>query len=795
VSDGPELQVGSDAGVARIAPCAEFVIGRSDGCDVVLTDLRVSRRHLGVGYVPSEGWVVRDLGSSSGTFQGAERLQRRAVHDALTVRLGDATSGPVVSFRTTAPDARDVAAPSVVTVGRAQDNDVVLPELYVSRHHAEFRRLGPDSWEVVDLRSNGGTFAKGLPVTRQTAKIGDEVVIGHSLLRLTGTGVELIEEDRSPTLEAVGASAILQTGQRILDEVSFSLVDGTFLALLGPTGSGKSTLLRTLTGFRPPEAGAILVNGLDLYESSAEVRQRIGYVPQDDILHPQLSIRRALDYSAELRFQLEVSQEERDQRVAQVIAELGLSGRADVAIERLSGGQRKRTSVAMELLTKPSLLLLDEPTSGLDPGYERSVMEQLKLLADGGRVVVVVTHSVQSLDLCDKVLFLAPGGTSAFFGSPPEALEFFDRSEYASVFHELEVSPPERWRRGQAPPGQALRQTPSASGDRLEADAAAKVAAAPLSSLLWRRQFSTLCRRQIAVLLADRRNLLYLLAEVLVPALLILALVGKRAFDPTPEANPHALRTLLGALAVSATAVGAANSVREVVKELPLYFRERAVGLSRSAYLVSKATVLGALTALQVAILVVIATRGAAGPTTSVWPGSPLLELMVDLALGAVAATCLGLLLSTVVSSSEKAMALIPVVFIVMWLFSGMAVDLQSKPLLRTLGYATSANWAMSMASSSTSLFSVEDRALALQGLPSAAAAGGQMPAPRDARWNHGLGNWLVGALALIALSAGSIAAADLALARKEPFARRRPWLRGLGRQGASDDAGWPKVP
>ena len=307
----------------------------------------------------------------------------------------------------------------VVRVGRAADNDVVLPELFVSRHHAEFVRQASGEWEVVDLGGHDGTFVDGRRVGHEIVRTGQQIAIGQSLLRLTDAGLQLVEAPGQPILEARGASAILPSGQTILDDVSFSLAENTLVAIVGTTGSGKSTLLKTLTGFRPPEMGQILVNGLDLYEAFGELGRRIGYVPQDDILHPQLSVRRALEFGAELRFPSDVSRPERRARVEEVMVELGLADRADVAIERLSGGQRKRTSVAMELLTKPTLLLLDEPTSGLDPGYEKSVMELLRRLADGGRVVVVVTHSVQSLDLCDRVLFLAPGGQRPSSGRRP----------------------------------------------------------------------------------------------------------------------------------------------------------------------------------------------------------------------------------------------------------------------------------------------------------------------------------------------------------------------------------------
>jgi ABC-type multidrug transport system ATPase subunit len=567
---------------------------------------------------------------------------------------------------------------------------------------------------------------------------------------------------RRPLLTSLGASAILPNGQRILDDVSLVLREKTMVAVVGPTGSGKSTLLKTLTGFRPPEEGAVLVDGQDLYGASSEARRYIGYVPQDDILHPQLTIRAALQYGAELRFPPKVSREQQLRRVDEVMAELGLVNRADVRIEKLSGGQRKRVSVAMELLTKPSLLFLDEPTSGLDPGYEKSVMELLRRLAQDGRVVVVVTHSVQSLDLCDQVLFLAPGGIQAFFGPTAEALTFFGRSQYASVFQELEAAPAERWKRKK-------RSRPTVN--TRAAAPRGRAGPATLASV-WRAQLWTLCRRQLAILAADRRNLLYLLAEVLIPAVLILAIVGGGSFRPDPE-KPHAVRTLVGALAVSAAVIGAANAIREVVKELPVYYRERSVGLSRTAYLASKMIVLGALTTIQVALLVLIATRGAAGPTTSILPGSPLLELTADVALGGVAAMALGLLISTMVSSSEKAMALVPVVFIVMWLFSGQAVDLQERPAMRTLGYLTSANWSMSLAASSSSLGAIEDEALAAQNAALPAAPGAVLAeVDHDARWEHSGRQWLLGVAALVFLSAACFFAANWMLARKEPFVR-----------------------
>src|SRR5665811_371205 len=220
--DGSELQICSDAGVARIKPESRVTIGRGHECDVVLADLRVSRRHLLVQFVPGGRWVVSDLGHASGTYRGAERVSRCTVEGMLLLRLGDPMSGPIVTFRSDTPGTRRLdGLPITITVGRAKDNDIVLPELFVSRHHAQFRQLGPDTWEVVDRGSRSGTFANGRRVTREIIASGQEVLVGHSSLVVSERGLRVAEQRCSALLEAVGASAILRSGQRILSDVSF----------------------------------------------------------------------------------------------------------------------------------------------------------------------------------------------------------------------------------------------------------------------------------------------------------------------------------------------------------------------------------------------------------------------------------------------------------------------------------------------------------------------------------------------------------------------------------------------
>ena len=311
---------------------------------------------------------------------------------------------------------------AALRIGRDPTNEIVVDDLLASRHHAEIRPDAAGRWVITDLGSHNGTHVNGRAVRQAVLSELDVVGIGQAMFRVSGGTLEQYAPSGDVSIEAAGLTVRSPTGTVLLDRVGFTLHDRTFLAVVGPSGAGKSTLINAITGFRPATEGTVRYNGRDLYAEYDELRRRIGLVPQDDVVHTQLTVRQALGFAAELRFPPDVSRADRTSRVDEVMAELGLTHRADVVVGALSGGQRKRVSVALELLTRPSLLVLDEPTSGLDPGYERTLMDLLRSLADGGRTVIVVTHSVQSLMLCDRVLFLAPGGHTAYFGPPQLAL-------------------------------------------------------------------------------------------------------------------------------------------------------------------------------------------------------------------------------------------------------------------------------------------------------------------------------------------------------------------------------------
>ena len=338
--------------------------------------------------------------------------------------------------------------PGRSTIGRANDNDIVIQDVLASRHHA-FLVDSPLGTEIRDAHSINGTFVNGVRVGSAVLNEGDVVTIGN--IDLVFTDGNLIRRTEAATrtggLEVNGVHFRID-GKELLDGISLTARPGTLTAIIGGSGAGKTTLSRLIAGYTQPSSRQRSPSrATTSTPSTPRMRSRIGMVPQDDVVHRQLTVNQALGYAAELRLPPDTNKEERAQVVAQVLEELDLTKHADTRVDKLSGGQRKRASVALELLTQPSLLLLDEPTSGLDPALDRQVMLMLRQLADAGRVVLVVTHSVSYLDVCDQILLMAPGGKTAFNGPPSQVGEALGTTNWADIFANVGADPDEANRR------------------------------------------------------------------------------------------------------------------------------------------------------------------------------------------------------------------------------------------------------------------------------------------------------------------------------------------------------------
>ncbi|MFJ2027572.1 FHA domain-containing protein [Streptomyces sp. NPDC087897] len=597
----------------------------------------------------------------------------------------------------------------VMRIGRALENELVVSDLQVSRHHAEFHATPDGRFEIRDLGSHNGTYVNGLPLHKSgSALIGpnDIVGVGHSTFRLVGDRLEEFVDTGEVSFSARHLTVTVDGGKQILKDVSFGVPEKSLIAVIGPSGSGKSTLLKALTGYRPADQGDVLYDNRNLYKQFAELRQRIGLVPQDDILHKELTVTKALKYAAKLRFPADTTESERQARITEVLAELKLDIHKDKKITSLSGGQRKRVSVALELLTKPSLIFLDEPTSGLDPGMDRDVMQLLRGLADDGRTVLVVTHSVAELAICDKLLVMAPGGSVAYFGPPEEALNFFGYTSWADVFSAFEnyrdYDWAGRWR------GSQHYQLYAAD---IDAVAAQPVTMPPPQQMrppkpqTWGAQLWTLVRRYASVIASDKAFLglmVALPAVIGVLSAVIPAEFGLTAPTPPTRFNGKSGMILL-ILAVGICLAGSASSVRELIKERVIYERERATGLSRSAYLASKVIVLGVITAFQSVILCGICFAVRDLPAEGLFM-PPAVEICISIVALGFTSMMFGLMISALVKTSEMTMPLLVMFAIVQLVFTGVLFQVYGTPGLEQLTWLMPSRWGVAAAGTTLDL-------------------------------------------------------------------------------------------
>ncbi len=644
-----------------------------------------------------------------------------------------------------------------VRIGRGAGNDVVVDDLLVSVRHAELRPGGPGrgggsaGYEIVDLQSDGGTYLNGTPVHRAAVRDGDVIGIGHAMFVVAGAALDEFDDTGDVWLEVEGlVVTAADDGHRLLDDVSFPVPERCLVGVIGPSGAGKSTLLSALTGQLAAAEGRVLYDGRDLHREYAELRHRIGVVPQQDILHVHLRMRRALRFAARLRFPRDTTAAERDARVDEVIGALGIAGREEQRILTLSGGQRKRVSVALELLTKPSLLLLDEPTSGLDPGMDRAMMTLLADLAHEGRTVIVVTHSVLNLSACDRLLVLAPGGRVAYYGPPEETLRFLGFDSWPEAFDAFAQDTDRDWPAQYR--GSAMHRHYVTAGRGRGPGAAPAPPARRLTLRRWAGQVRTLTARYTAAIASDRMFLAIMVVLPVVLGAMARALAGG-ALD-----HEHTVNTVL-ILCVGAVLTGTANSVRELVKERPIYRRERAVGLPRSAYLTSKVLVLGVISVVQALVLTAVALAGVTVDPQGyggVW-GQVHLELLIVSAALAFTAMMGGLVVSALVGREEVTMPLLVLIAIVQVIFCGALLPLDAIPGLNVVSWFVPARWALGAMAGT----------LHLQQTMSGRFAG-------DPLFASGLGSWLMDLGVLAGLSVVAGGAVYWLLRRQEPAVMRR---------------------
>ncbi len=622
----------------------------------------------------------------------------------------------------------DSSAPGSVKIGRNTDNDIVISDVLASRHHATLVPTGAGT-EIRDNRSINGTFVNGSRVESALLNEGDTVTIGNvDLVFRGGTLVRRTETTAASGtggLDVHGVTWTIESNKTLLHNISLTARPGTLTAVIGPSGAGKSTFARLVAGYTHPTEGTVAFEGHDIHAEYASLRSRIGMVPQDDVVHGQLTVEQALMFAAELRLPPDTNKEDRERVVAQVLEELEMTQHRKTRVDKLSGGQRKRASVAMELLTGPSLLILDEPTSGLDPALDRQVMTMLRQLADAGRVVLVVTHSLSYLDVCDQVLLLAPGGKTAFCGPPSQIGAAMGTTNWADIFSGVARDPDAAYQRyvaatGPTPP-QPPAQTPADLGNPTRTSV--------------RRQFSTIARRQMRLIISDRGYFIFLAFLPFIMGVLSLSVPGDVGFGvPVPAIQggeaPNEPGQILVLLNVGAIFMGTALTIRALIGERAIFLREQAVGLSTTAYLMAKVFVFAAFAVLQSAIVVAINIYGKKWGPGAVTSGAVIpnrtLELFVDMAACCVAAAMVGLALSALAKSNEQIMPLLVIAIMSQLVFQGGMIPVTGRIGLDQLSWVTPARWGFASTASTIDLLRLVPGPLT----------------PQDSHWRHTPGAW-----------------------------------------------------
>lgn len=724
-----------------------FLVGRTETADWPVTDPACSRRHFQI-VSRGEQYLVEPLSLTAPTF-----CDGRELREITPLSHGSMVQAGVSRFRflwtETGHELTDLpfeshticlshAIPSIVqeeavkplhgpmslpegmtlSIGRdASQCSFELPHPLVSRRHAEIARHGTAA-TLRDLDSANGVYVNGRQIEREAElQCGDRVEIGPYVLRFDGHSLTTATS-RQNNIELAAVNLRREvlnpnTGLPVvlLDDISVCVHPREFTCILGAAGAGKSTLLQALSGRVPADFGQVLINQRDLYASFEQLKHDLAVVPQRDCVHELLTVEQALWYTAKLRLPADTSDEEIHARIQSLLKIIGLTDRAQNRIRDLSGGQRKRAVLGNEIIAEPSLLFLDEVTSGLDELTDREMMSLFREMAERGKTVVCITHTLANVESsCHLLVVLAQGGTLAFIGSPAEALVYFGISRLSEVYDLLATKPASDWKQNfresefydryvtqrladssvvanfdpESKPrvrnsdhsvvvriaerlDVLAESLPAALEQRVKpfirrlAEADSALVEQGLHQTYW------LSGRQYRLLLADKATLTMWVVQCLTVAFLLISVFGDvRDSDPQTGKVP----TLLFFLAISSYWFGCNNSAKQIVHERVILERERAVGLSPCGYWISKFGLLGLSTMTQTLGLFVLVTMGCHVP------GSGLLQvcLLCGLALAGVA---IGLAISTLATTEEAAISWVPVILIPQILLAGLIAPLE----------------------------------------------------------------------------------------------------------------------
>jgi len=713
-----ELAWGRDRRVLTV-PAGGATFGATADADVVIAAPFLAPVHARV-FRADDGWVVEpvaEAGRCQVMVRGAAvdqapiapgdifRLADR-VGNFVTVKIPAEVGQPAVhrigALRAPLPGPGDS-----YLIGSGERAAVRLDHPLIQPRHVAVRRDEAGALWLEDRGTAAGTYLNGQRVRGAVrTELGDILQVGPCSARIGEQALEPLDQVAGVDIQVRDARVEVPVGRgshpvlarpirwrflpsgahrggtggpppgrqlrTLLNDVLLHLPPASMTAVAGPSGAGKTTLMRLLSGQQPAASGAVEYNGVDLARCRQAYAPLMGYVPQEDIVHADLTVQEALGYQARLRLGSAVPARTRDARIGYVLSLLGLTEQRGQLVATLSGGQRKRVSIACELLNEPSIIFLDEPTSGLDPGLDKRMMLLLRLLADQGRTVVLTTHAIAHVDVCDTLVLVGPGGNVIYAGPPDAALDWFGVQALGDVFALIETpaaayAAARRVREAQL----AEERAGGWNHGTVKTISFALPAAARVGlgcGTGGAAQGAIFASRYVRLIGRDRAALAFSLLQGIAVALLT-ALAVPSGFSWSTGSAPM---FVFGCAAVWFGMIGA---VRELVKEKAIWRREYLAGGSMPAYLASKVVVLGALAAVQALTLTLVVwlTLGLPGGGPF---GQPLVTIFLTVWLGALSGMALGLLVSAAAQSADRAMSLVPYLLITQLVLCGVLFQL-----------------------------------------------------------------------------------------------------------------------
>lgn len=664
--------------------------GRSESNDIVLHSSVVSRRH-GMFRLSNGQICVEDSNSTNGIVINGVMVRNCVLHDGDILRIDDyeesVREGVLFLLKPTSAvsawKSLNLTPGNRITIGREQGSTFHLKHVGVSKRHAVIDWVNGIPF-ICDLNSTNGTFVNGFKVSgKRRLQEKDIIIVTNNKMIFT---TNCIYYCTYLTGFGIDAQNIVQTVRshgktfNICNEVSLQIAPGELVAIIGGSGAGKTTFMNAISGYAKPTSGKVFINGEELYETYDALKNIIGYVPQQDIVYDNLTLFDMLDYAAKLRLPDDVTAVERRNRVHEVVNMVELSGKDNTMIRRLSGGQKKRASIAVELLSDPNLFFLDEPASGLDPGTERNLMRTLKKMTQNGKTIVLVTHSTLNLQECDKIIFMGKGGNLCFCGNMKEAESFFEVDNLVDVYNMI-TDNSDYWKRKYCEYQDRPEITPASnSGVKSESRKS-------FNKHSWLRQIGVLSSRYGRLLFNDRQRLLLLLLQAPILGLLISLVEDGKQFEYFSMT-----KSLLFALSCSAFWIGILNAIQEVCKERTILRREYMTGLHLSSYITSKFLVLGFLCLIQSAMLITVFVCTVGKPEEGVQLNA-YMEMLITTFLTSFSAAAMGLFASSLFKNPDRAMTVAPILLMPQILFSGLLFELSG--VTKTISWFAICRWSM----------------------------------------------------------------------------------------------------